>query len=132
MDHDQDEVRGDGHPERIRHPLRPDPVDEGNRRGTVAARHRHGGGGRSSDPRQIPVGRQSDQDVGQHIRGETLSAAGRAHRGDPARRAGDLDQGAESLARLWPRGAVCGGIALMRLASSRAGEATFGVITAGS
>ena len=31
----------------------------------VAARHRHGGRGRSSRPRQISVGRQSDQTVGQ-------------------------------------------------------------------
>ena len=33
MDDDEDEVRGDGHPERVRHPVRPDPVDEGDRRG---------------------------------------------------------------------------------------------------
>ena len=35
--HDQDQVRGHGHPQQVRHPLRPDPVDEGDRRGTVAA-----------------------------------------------------------------------------------------------
>ena len=53
LDHDQDQIRGHGHPEQVRHPLRPDPVDEGNRRGTVAARHRHGGGSRSPDARQV-------------------------------------------------------------------------------
>ena len=30
VDDDQDQVRGDGHPQQGRHPLRPDPVDEGN------------------------------------------------------------------------------------------------------
>ena len=44
-----------------RHSGRPDPVDEGDRRGAVAARHRHGGRGRSSrraaniSPSAIPV-----------------------------------------------------------------------------
>ncbi len=32
VDQDQEQVRGDGHPERVRHPVRPDPVDEGDRR----------------------------------------------------------------------------------------------------
>ena len=36
LDHDQDEVRGDGHPQPAEHALRPDPLDEGNRRGAVA------------------------------------------------------------------------------------------------
>ena len=35
VDDDQDQVRGDGHPQQVRHPLRPDPVDEGDRRGAV-------------------------------------------------------------------------------------------------
>ena len=34
---DQDQVRGDGHPQQARHPVRADPVDEGDRRGAVAA-----------------------------------------------------------------------------------------------
>ena len=34
MDDDQDQVRGDGHPQQVRHPLRADPVDEGDRRRT--------------------------------------------------------------------------------------------------
>ena len=48
---------------------------------------RHGGRGRSSDPRQVSDRRQSGQDVGLDHRGETLAAAGRAYRGDPAQRA---------------------------------------------
>ena len=63
-----------------RHSGRPDPVDEGNRRGAVAARDRHGGRGRSSDARQISHGRQPDQIVGLDHRGEALAAAWRAHR----------------------------------------------------
>ena len=87
MDQDQDQVRGDGHPEQVRHPLRPDPVDEGDRRGAVAARHRHRGRSRPPDARQVPDRRQPDQDVGQPHRGDALAAAGRAHRGSagPAR-----------------------------------------------
>ena len=61
MDHDQDQVRGHGHPQRVRHPLRADPVHEGDRRGQVAVRHRHDGGGGSSHARQVPVGRQPHQ-----------------------------------------------------------------------
>ena len=38
MDEDQDQVRGDGHPQRARHPVRTDSLDEGDRRRTVAAR----------------------------------------------------------------------------------------------
>ncbi len=41
----------------------------------VAAQDRHGGRGRSSDPRQISDRRQSDQDVGLDLRGEALAAA---------------------------------------------------------
>ena len=48
MDHDQEQVRGDGHPQQGRHPLRSDPVDEGTGGGPVAARHRHRGRGGSS------------------------------------------------------------------------------------
>ncbi len=66
VDDDEDQVRGDGNPQQGRHPLRPDPVDEGDRRRPVAARHRHRGRGRSSDPRQVHLGRQPDQAVGQH------------------------------------------------------------------
>ena len=33
VDDDQDQVRGDGHPQQARHPVRSDPVDEGDRRG---------------------------------------------------------------------------------------------------
>ena len=54
MDHDQGQVRGHGHPEQVRHPLRPDPLDEGDRRGAVAARHRHRGRSRPSHARQVP------------------------------------------------------------------------------
>ena len=50
--------------QQARHPVRPDPVDEGDRRGAVAARDRHRGRGRSSDARQVSDGRQSDQAVG--------------------------------------------------------------------
>ena len=75
VDHDQDEVRGHGNLQQGRYPGRSDPVDEGNCRGAVAAQDRHGGRGRSSDPRQVPDGRQSDQDVGFDLRGEALAAA---------------------------------------------------------
>ena len=64
VDDDQDQVRGDGDPQQGRHPLRPDPVDEGIDRGPVAARHRHRGRGRSPHPRQVFLGRQPDQAVG--------------------------------------------------------------------
>ena len=43
MDHDQDQVRGHGHLQRARHPGRPDPVDEGDRGGAIAAGDRNGG-----------------------------------------------------------------------------------------
>ena len=76
----KDQVRGHGNPQQVRHPLRPHPVDEGNRRGAVAARHRHRGRGRPSQARQVPVGGQPDQDVGQHHRSHALAAAGRTHR----------------------------------------------------
>ena len=75
VDHDQDQVRGHGNLQRGRHPGRADPVDEGNRRGRVAAQDRHGGRGRSSDARQVSHRRQSDQIVGFDLRGEALAAA---------------------------------------------------------
>ena len=37
------------------------------------------------DARQVSVGRQPDQAVGQRVRSEALAVAGRAHRRDPAR-----------------------------------------------
>ena len=80
MDDDQDQVRGHGHPQQVRHPVRPDPVDEGDRRGAVAARDRHRRRGRPSEARQVPDGRQPDQALGQPDRGDALAAARRAHR----------------------------------------------------
>ena len=57
MDHDQDQVRGDGHPQQGRHPLRSDPVDEGTGGGPVAARDRHRGrGGSSQRGKYLSVG----------------------------------------------------------------------------
>ena len=64
---------------------------------------RHGGRGRSSDPRQVPDRRQSDQDVGLGHRGEALAAAGRAHRGDPA---AVLGYAAEEIAEIKASGAI--------------------------
>ena len=84
VDHDQDQVRGHGNLQRRRHSGRPDPVDEGDRRGAVAAQDRHRGRGRSSHARQVSDRGQSDQDVGLDHRGEALAAAGRAYRGNPA------------------------------------------------
>ena len=84
VDDDQDEIRGDGYPQQGRHPLRPDPVDEGTDRGPVAARHRHRGRSRPSRARQVFLGRQSHQDVGQPDRGDAFAAARRAHRRNPA------------------------------------------------
>ena len=40
--------------QQARHPVRPDPVDEGAGRGAVAARHRHDRRGRSPEARQVP------------------------------------------------------------------------------
>ena len=74
--------------QRRRHPGRADPVDEGNRRREVAARHRHGGRSRSSGTRQVSDRRQSDQDVGFDFGREALAAAWRAHRRDPDQGAG--------------------------------------------
>ena len=71
MDDDEDQVRGDGHPQQVRHPVRADPVDEGDRRGAVAARDRHRRRGRPPDARQVPDRRQPDQDVGQPDRGHS-------------------------------------------------------------
>src|SRR5262245_4244989 len=87
MDHDQDQVRGHGDLQQGRYPRRSDLVDEGNRRGAVAAQDRNCRRGRSSDTRQVPDGRQSDQTVGLDLRGEALAAAWRAHRRDPEGRA---------------------------------------------
>jgi formyl-CoA transferase len=63
LDHDQDQVRGDGHPQQGRHSLRSDPVDEGVDRGSIVAGQRHRGRGGSSRARQILFGRQSHQNV---------------------------------------------------------------------
>ena len=49
MDHDQNQVRGHGDLQQIRHSGRSDPVDAGACRGAVAARDRDRGRGRSSD-----------------------------------------------------------------------------------
>src|SRR5439155_587600 len=49
---------------------------EGIHRGSIAARHRHRGRGRSSRAWQILFGRQSDQDVRQSDRGDAFPAAG--------------------------------------------------------
>ena len=68
MDHDQDEIRGHGHSQQIRHPLRPNSFHERTRRGTFAARNRHGGRSGPSEARQISDGRQSDQTVGFALR----------------------------------------------------------------
>jgi hypothetical protein len=84
LDHDQDQVRGDGHPQQVRHPLRSDPVDEGTRRGAVAARHRHRGRGRSPE-RGKYLSSAIRSSCRQPDRGDALAAAGRAHRRDPAR-----------------------------------------------
>ncbi|MHC2386896.1 crotonobetainyl-CoA:carnitine CoA-transferase CaiB-like acyl-CoA transferase [Bradyrhizobium liaoningense] len=88
VDDVQDQVRGNGDPQQGRHPLRPDPVDEGDRRGRVAARDRHRGRGRPPHPRQVHLGRQPDQAVGLSERRAALPAARRAHRRDPAFGAG--------------------------------------------
>ena len=53
LDHDQDQVRGHGHLQPARHPRRPDPEHEGDRRGRGAARDRHHRRGRP--PRARPV-----------------------------------------------------------------------------
>ena len=84
VDDDEDQVRGDGNSQQGRHSLRSDPVDEGARRGSVAARHRHRGRGGPSRARQVPVGRQSDQTVRQSDRGEAFATSRRAYRRNPA------------------------------------------------
>ena len=63
VDDDEGQVRSDGHLEPARHPLRPDPVDEGDRLRAVAARFGHRGRGRSPDAWQVPHGRQPHQAV---------------------------------------------------------------------
>ena len=82
-----DQIRGHGPVQQARHPVRADPVDEGDRRGAIAACDRHRRRSRSSDPRQISDRRQSDQAVGFARRRAALAAARRAHRRDPERRA---------------------------------------------
>src|SRR4051812_14072109 len=102
MDHDQDEVRGDGYLQPARHTGRADPLDEGDRRGRIAAQDRHRRRGRSSDARQISDRRQSDQTVGFALRGAAFAASGRAHRGDPvegARLFGNGNRRHQSLGR---------------------------------
>ena len=93
VDQDQDQVRGHGYLQPARHSGRADPVDEGDRRGEVAARHRHRGRGRPPGARQVSHRRQSGEDVGLDHRGEALAAARRAHRGDPEQGAGLFGQG---------------------------------------
>ncbi len=93
MDHDQDQVRGHGYLQQARHSGRADPVDEGDRRGAVAARDRHRGRGRSSGPRQISDGRQSDQAVGLARRRAALAASRRTHRRNLAQGARLFRQG---------------------------------------
>ena len=53
MDQDEDQVRGYGDPEQIRYSLWPDSVDEGDRRRTFVARHRHDRRSGSPHPRQV-------------------------------------------------------------------------------
>ena len=85
VDDDQDQVRGDGDPQQGRHPLRPDPVDEGTgRRSSRCARPARWS--RSITPtrgKYFSVG-NPDQAVGQPERGDALAAARRTHRRDPA------------------------------------------------
>ncbi len=84
--------------QRARHSVRPDPLDEGDRRGAVAARHRHDRRSRSPDARPLPHGRQSDQDVRQ-----------------PDRRARARRCSASTPTRSWPRSATA------RIRSRRSG-----------
>ena len=58
----KDQIRSHGAAQRTRHSLRPDPVDEGARRGAIVARDRHHRRGGSSQARQVPDRGQSDQD----------------------------------------------------------------------
>ena len=93
-------------------PVRADPVDEGDCRGAVAARDRHGGRSRSSDPRQVSDRRQSDQAVGFARRRAALAAARRAHRGNPdqgARLQGGADRRDQGVGRDHRAGEVEGG-----------------------
>ena len=80
MDDDQDQERGHGGVERVRHTVRPDPVDEGHLRGQGALRARHAGRARPPDARALCPGRHADQPVGLAGRGGALAALGRAHR----------------------------------------------------
>ncbi len=63
VDEDQDQVRGDGHPQPARHPVWADSLHERDRGRTVPAQDRHRRRGRSPEARQVPHGGQSDQDV---------------------------------------------------------------------
>ena len=64
MDDDQIQVRGDGYLQCRRYPGGAYPFHEGTCRGSIAARHRHGGRDRSSDAGKISLRGQSDQIVG--------------------------------------------------------------------
>ncbi len=79
-----DQVRGHGRVQSARHSLRPDPVDEGNRRGAVAARDRHDRGSRSPGTRALPHRRLPDQAFRQSRGRQALTVAGRAYHGDLA------------------------------------------------
>ena len=73
MDHDQDQVRGHGHLQRARHSGRTDPVDEGDRRGAIAAR-RPARWSRSIIPtrgKYLTVGNPGE-DVGLDHRGDSV------------------------------------------------------------
>jgi hypothetical protein len=85
VDDDEDEVRGDGDPQPVRHPLRPDPLDEGDRGGSGAARERHDRRRRPSHARALHHRGHADQDVGQPGGGHAFAASGRAHRGGASR-----------------------------------------------
>jgi formyl-CoA transferase len=75
LDDDQDQVRGHGDLQPARHSVRPHPVDEGTGRGAVAARHRHGGRGRSPQARQVYHCRNAGEAVRLARRGQALAAA---------------------------------------------------------
>jgi formyl-CoA transferase len=74
LDDDEDQVRGDGDLEQVRHPVRAHPVHEGTRRRPVAAGDGDGRRGRSPHARCLSVRWQSDQAVGQSCRREALAA----------------------------------------------------------
>ena len=78
MDDDQDQIRGDGDPQRARHSVRADPVDARDRRGRGAAPYRHPRRSRSPRAWPLSLGRQSDQAFGQRHRSQAVAAARRA------------------------------------------------------